>query len=289
MAELASNLSACIEDVSGRPVQVYGGERMGSAADLARSVTEGRLDLAVLPIKRYTESWNEITKFAQLGYSFAPKIAVSYSNDKDALEILNDSSWQTGLELIGVGWQYGALVTGSGDQLLDDLSGKRVAGVELSTRDVLEVVGGDWVQLPYFDVLPALRSGHIDGAVVSEEVLLWGLREAEFRGIYWAPDFSPVAAPIGIIMNKDNDEIFGGMLAAAISEECSSVIGGYNEWSIDLWDEIPTVAAGSNVEILHLSEAWKEVWVEALKMAENGVEGGLEQEILDLVYERYNE
>ena len=287
MGELANSLAACIEEVSDLPVRVYSGERMGSAADLARSVGDGRLDIALLPIRRYAEEWNGIVEFAQLGYALSPETAVSYSNDKVVLDVLNDSSWETGLELIGVGWQYGALVTGYDNQSLDQLDGKRVAGAELSAKKVLESVGGDWVDLPYYDVFPALRSGYIDGAIVSEEVMSWGLKQRAFGGIYWAADFSPMVAPIGIIMNKDNDNIFGGGLAEDISEECGGVITDYNNSSISLWNGIPVVAAGTNVEVLQLTDDWKRMWINSWETSEQMVESSLDEEIVNLIHEMY--
>ena len=285
VGQLAKNMAECIESNIDIPVRTYSGEKLGGPRDVALSLSRGRIDMALLPIADYGSEWSNIENFVKWGYGLTQEEAVSYSNDEALIKILNEESRNTGLELIGVGWQYGTLVTAHSEEWWDGLKGKSIAGGNELTRNVWENMGGRWVDMPYLELLQALSAGYIDGAVVGEDVVQWGLSERVFDGIYWANDFSPVAEAIGIVMNKSNDDVFGGWIAEEILVQCRHNIEEYNAVSLSWWRSIPQVASENFIEVSEMPEDWKANWrMEAMKSRDVGE---VNQVIEELAKHRY--
>lgn len=265
VAQFANRLSHCIEDVSNLPVRVYGGERLGRTSDLAYSLARGQFDLALLPALEYDMEWNYISKFARHGYQLSLEEIVEYSNDKRILEMLNYESRHSGLQLIGMSWQFGTMVSAGANVSLEDLTGKRVAGGDRQTRQIVKMIGGVVADVPYFEVLPALTHGYIDAAIVGEEQIRIGMEKHALDEIFWAPDFLPMVFPIAVVMNRWNDRTFGGQLGKRITEECGNIILKYSERSLTFWKDLPVTAPKSGVRIVEIPEEAKHLWTDVQK------------------------
>ena len=267
----AENLSSCINEKLGIPVRILDGERLGEPSELVYSLARGRIDLALLPTSEIVAEWQELSELQFLSLRYNSEITNEPRNNGIILEEFNKSSNQTGIELIDIGWQYGALVTGDarGDAILDlkDLNGKTVAGGDAVMKKAVEYLGGYPVSIEEYHIFSALKEGYIDWAIVDEGALQWGIRNQKFQSIFWAQDFTPIEQPIAIIMNKWNDRTFGGDLAYRISNECQEVTRMYNRESKTGMNRIPQIAKEAGIIVTDIPEDTQMLWVEANKEA----------------------
>lgn len=280
IAQFANRLSSCIEDASNLPVRVYGGERLGRTRDLAFSLVRGQFDLALLPAWEYGTEWNYIATFARHGYQLSLREIIEYSNDKEILDQFNDDSRHSDLQLIGMGWKFGTIVSADTNVSLEDLTGKRVAGGDRHTKQIVKEVGGDVVNLPDAEILPVLTNGYIDAAIVGEEQIRYGLDKHAFEHIFWAPDFLPMAFPIAVVMNRGNDRTFGGQLSERITEECGNIIVEYSERSLEFWMDLPNTASMSGVRIKEIPDEIRDLWTNVQRrLAPADLDRALDDEI----------
>ena len=263
----AENLSSCINEILGIPVRILDGERLGEPSELVYSLARGRIDLALLPASEVVAEWQELSELEHLNLRYNSDITNELPNNGIILDEFNRSSYRTGFELIDIGWKYGALVTGDAILDLKNLDGKTVAGGDAVMKKAVEYLGGNSVNIEDYFVFSALEEGDVDGAIVDERALQWGIRNQKFQSIFWAQNFTPIQQPIAIIMNKWNDNTFGGDLAYRISNECQEATRRYNRDSITMMNRILQIAEDAGILVTDIPEDTQMLWVDANREA----------------------
>ena len=257
----ANDLSSCIEGISGIPVRIFDRERLGEPSDIFNSVASGRIDFALLPTSEIGAVGREISALRNLEISYRPKFTVEISNSEGFLDEINMSSYEAELKLIGIGWQYGALVMEDAILNLKNLRGMKVAGGDSVTNKVVESLGGYTVSIEDYDIFPALADGYVDSVIVDEAALQWGIENGKFQSIFWSRDFAPIASPIAVVMNN---KTFGDDLAFRISTKCRDVTRGYNEVSVDMMNGIPEIAEKAGIRVMEISYDAQKLWGRAM-------------------------
>ena len=256
----ANDLSSCIEKISGIPVRIFDGKRLGEPSDILNSVASGRIDFALLPTPEFGAEWREILTLQHLGFGLRPEFTVEISNSEEFLDEFNRSSYEAGLKLIGIGWQYGALVVEDAILDLSDLRGVTVAGGSSVTNRAVEFLGGYPVSIEDYDIFPALADGYVDSAIIDEAALQWGIKNRKFQSIFWSRGFTPIASSFVVVMNRWNDETFGGDLAFRISTKCRHVTRRYNEVSLDRMKRIPVIAEEVGISVTEIPYRAQSLW-----------------------------
>lgn len=269
IARLAMEFSACIEDTSGSTVRVHGAERFRHSGDLAHSLLRGQFDLALLPLNEYGPAWEKISKFAHQAYQLTPEQAVEYSNDVDALGELNDAVENSGFQLLGIGWNYGTLVSSDSIESLDDIEGTRISGWGWNSREVVESLGGHVVDIPYHDAIAAISEGYVEAAMVDEyfirheiESSTWN--EPKYKVIHYSKDFAPTVYPVTIVASTSSYGFGEGRLTEQIAEECRQVVSLYNDKSLSLWNDLPDWADSVGISVVPITDAAKGAWTDAM-------------------------
>ena len=253
----ARELADCGERVTGIPIEVIGGGKLGRSNDVADAVADGLIDMAILPPGALDKRWPEVSALDQPGQVYDPQDMTKLSESQTFIERLNSMGGRTNdLQLVAVGWRHAILVgAGSG---LEELQGKKLGVHDGTILEALERIGADPVLIPASELLPALQYGAVDGVIVDAETA-WHA-EGTFKELQWSADFAPFASPIVVVMNAATGDAFGEDLSSRISTEC---LYATHEFNVRAIDNISLLARDATV--FPVSEAEREVLRDSLQ------------------------
>jgi TRAP-type C4-dicarboxylate transport system substrate-binding protein len=228
----ARELADCGERVTGIPIEVIGGGKLGRSHDVADAVADGLIDMAILAPGALDKRWPEMSGLDQPGQVYDPQDMTKLSESQTFIESLNSmGGGRNDLQLVAVGWRHQILVgTGSG---LEELQGKKLGVHDSTILEALQRIGANPVLIPPSEVLPALQYGAVDGAIVDAEMASQAVDEKAFKELQWSPDFAPFASPIVVLMNTATGEAFDEDLSSRISAECLYATHDFNARAID--------------------------------------------------------
>jgi hypothetical protein len=228
----ARELADCGERVTGIPIEVVGGGKLGRSHDVADAVADGLIDMAILPPGALDKRWPEMSGLGQPGQVYDPRDMTRLTESQTFIESLNGMGGGTNdLQLVAVGWRHEILVgAGSG---LEELQDKKLGVHDRTILEALARIGANPVLIPPSEILPALRYGAVDGGIVDAEMASQAVDEKAFKEMQWSPDFTPFASPVVVLMNRGTGEAFGEDISSQIGTECLYATHDFNARAID--------------------------------------------------------
>lgn len=248
----ARKLSQCIEDVSGVHVEVFGEGKLGRPDNIAVSVSDGIIDLAVLPATALQERWPEIGRLAQPGHVYNLKDMITLSDSTEFLRSMNQLGGRDhNLALLAVGWRHATLV--GTEMSIENLQGKRLRSKDTASYEVLKEVGARPVQVPFAETFPALEFGYLDGAVIDAEFAQQNIGKFHIDAVNWSPEFVPFTSPVVVVMSSTAANIFGDDIPDRVSKECRVVTNEFNETTVDKMTAFVEDAQDAGSKVVSLS------------------------------------
>ena len=223
----ATELSQCVGEGVGVPMEVIGEGKLGSQHTLPTALAYGQLDIAMLPASWMSDVWPAMGIFAHPGIVTNPEHVMLLAQDSHLMRRIDSlGSVKHGFHIAGLGWQYGALV--GADQTNTGLRGKRIRTYDRQTGEILASIGANPLQLPAEDIIVAMEQGYIDGAVVGMELVKRFSKFGDGKTITWSNDFTPFTSPVAIIVSADTVRSWGDNLMEVIRDDCSHVTLEFN-------------------------------------------------------------
>ena len=188
VAEWAQGFAACAAQAAGVSINVVPDAKYGYAEEIARATAEGLVDFSIVPAWALQKLWPEAAGLDQPGQVLDPMDLLKLSADLEflkwisnrATELPNYPGERRGtMALLSIAWEFDSLI--GTESSLQNLKGKKLLIYGIEEEALLTTFGATGADVSYDDIVPAMKHGAIDAAVVETEVALEVFSQARLK------------------------------------------------------------------------------------------------------------